>query len=84
MDFSLASFERDAKRMFEGRIIKEVRYISDEEAGAVGLNNKGLVFTLDNGTLVWPVSDDEGNDSGAIHTSDNECRILPTFRCGAK
>ena len=35
---------------------------------------------LDNGTILTPRSDDEGNESGAIGTNINELPIIPTFR----
>lgn len=80
MEYNLENFEQAAKNIFEGRVIREVRYITDQEANEIGLSHKGLVFILDNGTMAWPVSDDEGNDSGAVHTSNSRAQILPVFR----
>lgn len=55
-----------AKEILVGRTIKSARYMTEEEAEEGGLR-AGLVITLDNGTELLPMSDDEGNDVGALH-----------------
>ena len=50
-----------------GRKIVAVRYMRDSEADDLGWHCKSLVLTLDDGTIIFPSADDEGNDAGAIH-----------------
>lgn len=49
-----------------GRKIKKVRYLNPEEVGGMGWRSSALVLVLDDGTLIWPMSDDEGNNAGAL------------------
>lgn len=50
-----------------GRKIVNVRYMRESESEMLGWYSKSLVLTLDDGTLIFPSADDEGNDAGAIH-----------------
>lgn len=56
-----------ATRHLLGRKIIGVVYASDEQMADLGVNKRPLLIQLDNGILLWPASDDEGNDAGAIH-----------------
>jgi hypothetical protein len=53
-----------------GRTIKSVRYMTFEEVEALGWSQRALVMELDNGTLIFPSADDEGNGAGALFGSD--------------
>ena len=55
-----------ANKHLVGRTITEVRYMSKEETDAMGWYNRPLVVSLDNGTMLFPSKDDEGNDGGAL------------------
>ena len=56
-----------------------VRYTTDEETEALGWRCKALVFNLDNGLSFYPSADDEGNDAGAIFTTDEELEVIPVI-----
>ena len=53
----------------------------DKDLEALGWYHKALVIFLDDGTLLFPTTDDEGNDAGAMHyiTSDDKSGILPVI-----
>ena len=53
-----------------------------EDLGATfieGVAGDSVVIELDNGVLVWPSSDDEGNDAGALFTTDKRVDTLPVI-----
>lgn len=62
-----------------GRSIVGVRYLTGEEVERLGWHSRSVIFELDNGHLVWPSSDDEGNDAGAIFTTDPKGSTLPVL-----
>ena len=68
-----------AKDTLVGRSIVAVRYLTHEEADRLGWYSRSVIFELDNGTLVWPSRDDEGNDAGAIFTTDPKGSTLPVL-----
>jgi len=50
-----------------GRTIIGVHYATKEEADQMGVRNRPLMLALDNGTVLWMMSDNPGNDGGALH-----------------
>jgi hypothetical protein len=52
--------------------IEKVYYELDQYSGKYG-----VVIELVGGFKLWVMSDDEGNDVGAIHTNIKELRSLP-------
>lgn len=63
-----------------GRTIKKIDYWSTEEADYLGWYTRPVVIELDNGTYLYPMSYDEGNNGGAIGTNIEELPILPVMR----
>lgn len=49
-----------------GRTIKKVRYLTDAEVRDLCWCESCLVMELDDGTMVFPSRDDEGNGGGAL------------------
>ncbi len=49
-----------------GRKIVEVRNMTEEEVDGESLHNCTAVLVLDDGTEIWPQSDDEGNGYGTL------------------
>lgn len=66
-----------ARRALAGRSITDVRYLKPREAEALGWDSRGAVIVLDNGHLLWPAADDEGNGAGALFTSFDDLPTLP-------
>ncbi len=80
MQEAVSHWEKKAAQVLVGRTIKAVRYLHPEEVENLGWCNRAVVFELDNGTLVWPSVDDEGNDAGALFTTDERAGTLPVIR----
>ncbi len=59
-----------------GRKITSVRYMTDKEQQSFGWYKKAVVITLDDGSVMFPMSDDEGNDAGVIQVFGNESKTL--------
>lgn len=70
-----------ARDILKGRTIKAVNYISDRDADENLFSKRGLIILLDNGTMLYPMCDDEGNDFGAIHytTKEGDSSVLPVL-----
>jgi hypothetical protein len=61
------------------RTIVAVRYLDREEADRLGWSSRSVIFELDNGDLVYPSRDDEGNDAGALFTTNSKADTLPVL-----
>lgn len=59
-----------AEERLVGRKIKAVRWMSKEEAEDIGWHDRPIVIHLDDGSLLFPSSDDEGNNGGVLFGSD--------------
>jgi len=46
--------------------ITSVRYMTQEEADALMWSKRPLIITLNDGSMIVPQMDDEGNDGGAL------------------
>ena len=55
-----------AEKHFLGRTIVGCRYLTDKEVEDLGWYNASIVLVLNDGSLLFPSADDEGNDAGAI------------------
>lgn len=65
-----------AKEILLNKKIVEVRYMNEEETGG---DLSTVVLHLNDGTLIYATSDEEGNDLGVLnYQKDNgECGLLP-------
>lgn len=61
-----------ASDVLSGRTIVLVRYLSDSEMSVMHWCKKPLVMVLDNGTVLVPSMDDEGNDGGSLFFQEKE------------
>jgi hypothetical protein len=68
-----------ATRQLIGRRIILVRYMTQEEADDVGWISRPVVLVLDDGNLIYPAADDEGNDGGALYTNNEQNPVLPVI-----
>lgn len=62
-----------------GRKIVAVRYLDKDETDRLGWHGRSVVIHLDNGRMVWASRDDEGNDAGALFTTDPKGDTLPVL-----
>jgi len=61
------------------RKIVGVRYLTNEEADDMGWYSRPVALLLDNGVWLYPSADDEGNDGGALFTSDEKMSVIPVL-----
>ena len=54
------------KKHLVGRKIVGVRWLSEKECEAMDWHSRPIVLHLDDGTIVFPSMDDEGNDGGVL------------------
>lgn len=74
-----------ARDVLVGRTITKVMYMNDTWAKQLGFDEymgRPLMMQLDNGTVIIPMRDDEGNDGGAVQylTKDGGFDVLPLLR----
>jgi hypothetical protein len=55
-----------AEKALVGRKITGVRWLSTKEIEALGWHHSAVVLQLDDGTILWPSRDDEGDGAGAL------------------
>lgn len=76
-------WEKIAKDMLVGKRVIAVRYMNAEEVKELGWHCKTLIICLkgDDGKVVniYASADDEGNEAGAIHTTDDNHYCLPVI-----
>jgi|TARA_R100001244_G_scaffold130129_1_gene102036 hypothetical protein len=69
------------KKHLVGHKIVDVKWLSAKESERLlGWNHQPCEIYLDNGTILTPSTDDEGNDAGAIFTNIKELSCIPVFR----
>ena len=69
-----------ASDLLLGRKITKVRYFTEEESENMGWTNRPVALLLDSGIWVYPSCDDEGNEGGALFTTDGREPVLPVLR----
>ena len=80
MNATTTRWTNEANKLLLGRKIVGVRYMTEAEAEDFGWHSKGIVLTLDNGVHIMPSADDEGNDAGALFSTDENIDIIPVMR----
>ncbi|MBU3625905.1 hypothetical protein ICN48_06615 [Polynucleobacter sp. JS-Safj-400b-B2] len=71
---------KKAEKQFLGKRIIGTRYLTEEEMNDLGWTQKCVVLHLDDGNIIFPSVDDEGNDAGALFTNNKECDTFPVIR----
>jgi len=70
-------WNKQASDYLVGRTILKVEWMSNDEAQDLGWYSRPLAILLYNGVWIYPMRDDEGNDGGALFTSDENNGCLP-------
>jgi hypothetical protein len=70
--------ERISKLLVGKKIVK-VEYMTEELAKEQGWYKRPIQILLNNGTWLTPSQDDEGNDGGALFTSDDDLPTIPVI-----
>jgi len=79
MDKTEKRWTKVARDILLNRTITGVRYMNKEEADVFGWYKRPLSFHLDNGVWITASQDDEGNDGGALFTTDKREHCLPVI-----
>lgn len=72
-------WEDRCSKMLVGKTIKYVRYMNTCEKQDLGWSKKSLVIFFTDGSFIFPSSDDEGNNAGALFTSFEGIEGIPTI-----
>lgn len=70
---------KKAKEKIVGHRITAVRYMTDSELKESYWHQKGIVLELDNGELLFPLSDEEGNSPGVLATTIKDFETIGRF-----
>jgi hypothetical protein len=64
-----------------GKKVKAASYMSEEEAEALGWHSRPLVIEFDDGSVMFPSMDDEGNNAGSLfgQTADGDSNDFPVI-----
>lgn len=76
---NIKTWSDKAEKLLVGRNIVGVRYLNDEEMQSLGWTYRAPVLILDDGALILPSSDDEGNEAGALFTTYDELPTIPVI-----
>ena len=66
-------------KVLVGKKIIKVDYMPEELAKKQGWYKRPIQILLSNGTWLTPSMDDEGNDGGALFTSDEDLPTIPVI-----
>jgi hypothetical protein len=74
-------WQRTAEKQLLGRRIVSIRWMTDAWQNDLGWQAAAPMIVLDDGTIIWPATDDEGNEAGAVHglTREGAEIILPVI-----
>ena len=79
-------WQKKIEKQLCGKKIVAVRYMTPQEADSSGWYYQPLLIIFDDGSAICPMSDDEGNESGALSvfqgTSETEpvLETIPVMR----
>ena len=73
-------WQKKIEKQLCGRTIVSVRYMTPQEAESSGWYYQPILLILDDGTALCPMSDDEGNNAGALCHLGGECETIPVMR----
>ena len=66
-----------------GKTIRHIRYMTAQEVDDMGWTKANIVIEFTDGHWIVPMMDDEGNDAGALLTSEgNKLSIIPVISRG--
>lgn len=68
-----------AKKQLLNRKIVDVRYLRTDEMEDLGWDQRCVVIVLDDGNMIYPSQDDEGNGAGALFTCNADHPTLPVL-----
>jgi hypothetical protein len=78
-DKYVAQWTKKVSKLLLGKTITHVGYMTDDEQSAFGWSAKAVVIQLNDGTTLFPSSDDEGNGAGALFTTNENLPVIPVI-----
>jgi hypothetical protein len=73
------TWNKKASDFLVGKTIQSVRYLTDEEMNDFMWYHKPVIIKFTDGSFIIPQKDDEGNDGGALFTSDDVVDVIPVI-----
>tara|TARA_Y100000593_G_scaffold93604_1_gene189115 strand:- start:790 stop:1026 length:237 start_codon:yes stop_codon:yes gene_type:complete len=70
-------WRKKATKLLLNKKIVKVEWMNKSEQEEIGWHSRPLCMQLDDGTWIFPMADDEGNDGGALAVGESE--TLPVF-----
>ncbi len=68
---------QDVEKHLKGRRIVLIRYMTHEEKKKLNIHYRPIILQLDNGKILYPMSDTEGNDAGVLFTNIDDLKVIP-------
>jgi hypothetical protein len=68
-----------ARDQLLGRKIVLVRYMTKEEADQLKWDSRPIILQLDDGNIIYPSQDDEGNGPGSLFTNNETNPVIPVL-----
>lgn len=62
-----------------GKTIVKVDYITNLDAKAMGWHGRSIALILNDGSVLFPSADDEGNEAGALFTTIPDLETIPVI-----
>ena len=75
----MTDWEKLSADLLVGKTVKSVRYMNEAEAEHSGFYSRPLVIEFDDGSWIFPMADDEGNNGGALATSSETLDTIPVL-----
>lgn len=72
-------WSKEASDKLVGRKIVAVRYMTQDEVDDCGWFNAAVILRLEDGTLLYPQADDEGNNAGSLATTYEDLPVIPVI-----
>ena len=70
-------WRKKAHKLLLNKKIVAVEWMKESERDEIGWSDRPICLKLDDGTWIFPMRDDEGNDGGALAVGEAE--TLPVF-----
>jgi hypothetical protein len=75
------NWNEEVSKRLVGKIITKVKWLdADNTYKLFGWTHQPCEIHLNDGTILTPSADDEGNGAGAIFTNIKDLQVLPVFR----
>ena len=76
---TIERWEKDSTAFLKGKTVKRVRYMTSDEVRGMGWNAAAPVIEFTDGSWIFASRDDEGNEAGALFTSDKDLDTIPVI-----